>query len=133
MKYSKAEIMVNAWKMVKSEGCTMSAALKKAWAQAKAAMKIQKFEAAGFKRWIKGDMDRLYINAETLGLEYSCYKTGNISSSSFRGESISHRKAGEMLNAKIWVDVKTGKLMSKYASELLLDAAQVLYDQIMAA
>ena len=36
MKYNKAEIMKNAWKAVRTLGITMSEALKRAWATAKA-------------------------------------------------------------------------------------------------
>lgn len=37
MKYNRSEIMRNAWNIRRESGCTMSAALKKAWAVAKEA------------------------------------------------------------------------------------------------
>lgn len=146
MKYNKQGIMSNAWAMVKTFGLTMSVALKRAWAWAKAHLDgkgnearamsedlIKTFESCGFKRWTKGDMDRLYINAEALGLKYDCYKSGNICSSSFRGESISHRKALDMIGSKIWVDVKTSKMWSRDANEVLLDAVRALVRACKAA
>ena len=30
---------------------------------------IERLEDMGFRRWTKGDMDRLYIDADKLGLE----------------------------------------------------------------
>ena len=67
---------------------------------------IKKFEAKGFTRWTKYDMDRLYIDAETLG----------------------HADTG----SKIWIDVETGKLCSKNADSELLADAQALADQVIA-
>lgn len=93
---------------------------------------IKKFEAKGFTRWTKYDMDRLYINAETLGLEASYYKSGNVSYAEYRGEKISNRRAGDMLCSKIWIDVETGKLCSKNADSDLLADAQKLVDQVIA-
>lgn len=71
---------------------------------------IAALEAVGFNRWTKGTMDRLYINAETLGLELDYYKSGNISGASYRGETISHKRGGEMKAAKTYIDVATGEL-----------------------
>jgi len=71
---------------------------------------IAKFEAKGFNRWTKGSMDRLYINAKDLGLEVSYYKTGNVSSAKWCGESISNADGRRFLSSKVFVDVKTGEL-----------------------
>ena len=51
---------------------------------------IAELEAKGFKRWTKGNLDRLYINAAQLGLVCQYYKTGNIRHAEFNGESISN-------------------------------------------
>lgn len=40
MKYNKCEIMSNAWTIRRQIGCTMSAALKKAWVFAKASLRV---------------------------------------------------------------------------------------------
>lgn len=52
----------------------------------------------GFNRWTKKlpngkVMDRLYIKPEYLGLELTRYKSGNISSAKFNGETISNSEA----------------------------------------
>ena len=73
---------------------------------------IAKLEEQGFKRWTKGNMDRLYINASDLGLECSYYKSGNISDAYFRGERISNSEGYRMKNAKTYIDVQTGKVHS---------------------
>ena len=68
---------------------------------------IQKLEEKGFKRWQKGNFDRLYINAKSLGLECDYYKTGNVSSAWLNGEKISNCQAKKMLCSKTYIDVKT--------------------------
>ena len=73
---------------------------------------IAKFEDAGFQRWTKGTMDRLYIKANMLGLNCEYYKTGNISYAEFRGEKISNSEAGRMKAAKTYIDINTGKAYS---------------------
>lgn len=99
-----------------------SMALKAAWAEAKApkqktvAERIEELESIGFKRWQKGNMDRLYINATQLGLVVVYRKTGSIQSSYFDGESISHAEAGRMKYAKTFIDVKTGECYSDNAT-----------------
>lgn len=93
---------------------------------------ITALEEKGFKRWTKGNMDRLYINAETLGLEYDRFKSsGRVSYAVWRGERISNRWGNEMANAKTYIDIATGKL---YATESTLEeAAQELYQETMEA
>lgn len=70
---------------------------------------IEKFEKAGFTRWTKYDKDRLYVDAEALGLWYSRYSSGNISNAEFQGEKISNAGARRMLGSKMFVDIFTGK------------------------
>ena len=92
---------------------------------------IAALEAVGFKRWTKGSMDRLYINAETLGLELDYYKSGNISGATYRGETISHTRGGEMKSAKTYIDIATGELHG--TNWTLEQDAQQLYDETMEA
>jgi hypothetical protein len=79
---------------------------------------IETMTAIGGNRWQRGDMDRIYINnwAEFAGLETSHYGTGNISSASYQGETVSNRQAGLIAGAinKVWFDVTTGKLQGTY-------------------
>ena len=42
MKFNRSEIMRNAWTIRRESGCTMSAALKKAWAVAKKGIEMSK-------------------------------------------------------------------------------------------
>ena len=71
---------------------------------------IASYEAKGFNRWTKGNMDRLYINAKDLGLEVDYYKTGNVSSAKWCGKSVSNADGRRLLGSKAYVDVKTGEL-----------------------
>ena len=73
---------------------------------------ISKLEEKGFKRWTKGNMDRLYINAGSLGLVCQYYKTGNISDAFFNGERVSNSEGYRMKNAKTFIDIATGKVYS---------------------
>lgn len=73
---------------------------------------INNLISKGFNRWTKGDLDRLYVDPKVLGLDYVCYKTGNIRSATFQGEGISNSKAYKMRSAKTYIDVKTGKVYS---------------------
>ena len=93
---------------------------------------IEKLTEKGFSRWTKGAMDRLYINANDLGLYTDSYKSGNICFASFNGEEISHAHALRMIGAKIWIDVETGLLNSKYAEDCLVEAAKAIYEQVKA-
>jgi len=86
--------------------------------------RIAELETKGFKRWTKGNYDRLYINAGQLGLICSYYNTGNVRSAEFNGASISNCEARRMKAAKTFIDVKTGKAYSdNYA---LLEAVKTL-------
>ena len=92
---------------------------------------IAALEEKGFRRWTKGSMDRLYINAETLGLELDYYNSGNICSATYRGERISHRRGGNMKAAKTYIDIETGEL---HATDWTLQQdAQQLYDETLEA
>lgn len=69
--------------------------------------------------WQRGTMYRIYINdlARWYGLQYTTYKTGNVSSAKLDGEPISNGKASDLLRdlywAKLWLDVKDDKFYSK--------------------
>ena len=89
---------------------------------------IEAMEAKGFKRWTKGNFDRMYINANALGLECDFYKSGNISYAEWKGEKISNSYASRLSAAKTYFDLKDGKLHG--TNEMLLDAAAELLDSI---
>lgn len=89
---------------------------------------IEKLEAKGFKRWTKGNYDRLYVNAEDLGLECECYNGGNIRYAELDGEKISNSWARELKKAKTFIDVKTGEIHSD--SETLKEKVEEIIDQL---
>lgn len=98
---------------------------------------IDAYEAKGFNRWTKGNMDRLYINTKQLGAEISYYNTGNVSNAKWRGELVSNADGRRLLATKVWVDVNTGELhvnTSFYCSYIdaleVEEAAQELIDSI---
>lgn len=86
---------------------------------------IAKLEEKGFKRWTKGNLDRMYVNASQLGLVCSYYKSGNISDAEFCGKPISNCEARRMKAAKTFIDVYAGdahsdnRTLAQAAEELL--------------
>jgi len=89
---------------------------------------IKALENKGFKRWTKGNLDRMYINASQLGLECSYYKTGNISAAYFNGELISNSQGYRYKASKTYIDIKTGRVFSDYTT--LKEVAQELLDSV---
>lgn len=123
------KVMKRAWEIVKKAienfggkaAQYISEALRMAWKEIKMEGKkvidrIEELEAMGFKRWTKGGMDRLYINASALGLNCSYYKTGNVSNAWFDGYEISNCEARRMKASKTYIDVKTEKVYSDNAT-----------------
>lgn len=75
---------------------------------------IKTLEAVGFKRWTKGDFDRLYIDPIKIGLMVDRYRTGNIAYAEWQGEKISNNRAKELINTKVFIDVTDGEVVSKW-------------------
>lgn len=137
-KFDMRKIMTRAWEIAKFHGYSISYGLKRAWTEAKKAMeltaarshsifseeKIAELEAKGFSRWTKYGKDRMYIDADKLGLELDFYKSGHIHSALFNGECISNSKARTLWGAKTYIDLMTGKVYS--TCEKLLEAATAL-------
>ena len=73
---------------------------------------IKDLENKGFKRWQKGSMDRLYVNAYNLGLNVERYSTGNIKNAEFNGDHVSNCEGRRMIAAKTYIDVKSGRVYS---------------------
>lgn len=92
---------------------------------------IAALEEKGFRRWTKGSMDRLYINAETLGLEIERRKSGSVSSAYYRGERISNNLGSAMAYAKTYIDVATSELTS--GNWTLEQDARQLYEETLEA
>lgn len=132
---TKAQVVMNrAWEIARAAATIFGGsaidyirggAVKMAWAEVnhKPATKqqmIEALEAKGFNRWQKGNFDRLYVNAGTLGLVCSYYRTGNISDAYFNGRQISNCEARRMRASKTFIDVKTWKV---YGDNDMLRAA----------
>lgn len=90
----------------------------------------------GFNRWTKKlsngkVMDRLYIKPEYLGLELTRYKSGNISSAKFNGETISNSEARRIEGTKCYVDVATKEVVCD-REDLKQAAQEVVGDALKA-
>ena len=86
---------------------------------------IEELTKMGFKRWQKNGMDRMYINASTLGLICTYYKTGNISGAEFNGERVSNSEGYRLKSSKTYIDLKLKRLVSDSA-RLAAAAAELI-------
>lgn len=71
-----------------------------------------RLERLGGNRWTKGGKDRVYFDreaiAEQAGLRYKTYGSGNISSATYQGETISNSLANRILGGmpqSVWFDL----------------------------
>lgn len=142
MTTTKKEIMSKAWEIAR-EGQKafggkvreyFAQALKMAWAQAKNTIDIEALEKKGFRRWTKGDMDRLYFNIEKSGhMEVDHYKTGNISYAAIDGGEISHRFAGQILSVKCFIDLKNdNRLVIQYGGPEAREVVKNVVEKVLA-
>lgn len=95
----------------------------------------------GGREWTgRNGQRRIYLNNwhELAGLEITRYKSsGSISSAKLNGELISNRKAGMLMAARVWFDVKAGELrhtIRQVAEDARIEyAADVLIDNLTEA
>lgn len=68
-----------------------------------------------FKRWQKGDQDRLYINIEKLYNMEVGYrnKSGRVRDVKIDGVEININVANKMLTETAYIDVKTGRIYAR--------------------
>ena len=74
------------------------------------AKQIEKLEDAGFKRWTKNGMDRLYIDTSKLGLECDFKRDHEPCLGDWQGVRQSKADTRRIYFSKVWVDVKDGSL-----------------------
>lgn len=77
--------------------------------------RIEELTKMGFNRWTKNGMDRMYINATTLGLICTYRKSGSISCAEFRGEYISNSEGYRLKAAKTYIDLNHKRIVSDSA------------------
>jgi hypothetical protein len=124
-KMKKAEIMRRAWELAKvgqanyggSVKMYFSEALRIAWKESKMVKEtkeemIQRLEGLGFKRWTKGNMDRMYVNATMLGFTYDTNRYGKLQRSYFNGEEVGNCEGRKYLAAKTYLDLNTMEMIS---------------------
>lgn len=71
---------------------------------------IKRYEDAGFRRWTKADMDRLYIDTTKLGLECEYKRDHEPCLGHWQELDISNADCRRIYYSKVWVDVKDGSL-----------------------
>ena len=92
---------------------------------------ITALEEKGFKRWTKGDKDRMYIDAEKLGLKVQKYGSGAVKHAEWDGEKISNREGAAMLHAKTYLDLTDMSVHSDDSD--LLAAAEAVIEEVRAS
>lgn len=137
-----SQVMTRAWSIARAAATIFGGsaidyirggAVKMAWAEinhkpATKEDKIKALEDMGFKRWQKGNFDRLYINAGALGLVCEYRRTGSISDAYFNGSEISNGEARRMKAAKTFLDVKSWIVYS--SNDSLKEAAEELVTKV---
>ena len=89
--------------------------------------KIRFLTGMGFKRWQKGSLDRLYIDARDLGLELD-YQYGGIVSATLNGEEIDAADAANLRMAKTFISLPSGDAHSDDIR--LMELAQTMFDSV---
>lgn len=92
---------------------------------------ITALEERGFKHWTKGDKDRMYIDAEKLGLKVQKYGSGAVKHAEWAGEKISNREGASMLHAKTYLDLTDMSVHSDDSD--LLAAAEAIIEETRAS
>ena len=79
---------------------------------------ITRLVQAGGKEWTGGTNHRVYFKPQNiLSMEVECYKSGSLRNVTMNGERISNSKAGRIINAKLYVDVMTGEVVTDLEPE----------------
>lgn len=96
---------------------------------------IEALEKKGFRRWTKGDYDRLYINAWNLPGIVTNWKKKGKKTITVEGEELSYGKSLDVTYAKIWIDLKTLEVNvdARIYEEFLKRAALSLLGEVLEA
>lgn len=121
-KYSinKARLMSRAWQIAKTLtgdiAARLSLALRTAWQETKAAFLLLSIGAKAWRHPETGDI-RIYLNRaadDLLEIEKDYYRTGNLSSFSWRGHQTSNCQGKRIIAALdgAYYDVKSGRVVT---------------------
>ena len=126
-KYSinKARLMTRAWQIAKTLtgdiAARLSLALRTAWQETKTAFLLLSIGAKAWRHPESGDI-RIYLNRaaeDLLEIEKDYYRTGNLSSFSWRGHQTSNCQGKRIITALdgAYYDVKTGRIITNRWSD----------------
>lgn len=116
----KARLMSRAWQIAKTLtgdiAARLSLALRTAWQETKTAFFLLSIGAKAWKHPESGDI-RIYLNKsadDLLEIEKDYYRTGNLSSFSWRGHQTSNCQGKRIITALdgAYYDVKTGRVIT---------------------
>ena len=92
---------------------------------------IAALEEKGFKRWTKDGKDRMYVDAEKLGLKVQKYGSGAVKRAEWDREKISNREGAAMLHAKTYLDLTDMSVHSEDSD--LFAAAEAIIKEVRAS
>lgn len=119
---NKARLMTRAWQIAKTLtgdiSARLSMGLRMAWNETKTAFFLISLGAKAWKHPENGEV-RIYLNRaadDLLDIEKDFYKTGNLSSFSWRGHQTSNCRGKRILAALdgAYFDVRTGRLITNH-------------------
>lgn len=116
----KARLMTRAWQIAKTLtgdiSARLSMALRMAWHETKTAFFLLSIGAKAWRHPESGDI-RIYLNKtaeDLLEVEKDYYRTGNLSSFSWRGHQTSNCQGKRIITALdgAYYDVKSGRIIT---------------------
>lgn len=116
----KARLMTRAWQIAKTLtgdiSARLSMALRMAWHETKAAFFLLSIGAKAWRHPESGEV-RIYLNKaaeDLLEIEKDYYRTGNLSSFSWKGHLTSNCQGKRIMTALdgAYYDVKTGRMVT---------------------
>ena len=93
--------------------------------------KIKALENKGFKRWTKGDKDRLYIKAWNLPNVKTIWKKNGKKCVEINGEELSYTKSSEVNYSSIYIDLADDSIhVDSSFADVLTEGVEMLLNSV---
>lgn len=93
--------------------------------------KIKALENKGFKRWTKGDKDRLYIKAWNLPNVKTIWKKNGKKCVEINGEELSYTKSSEVNYTSIYIDLADDSIhVDSSFADVLTEGVEMLLNSV---
>lgn len=92
---------------------------------------IEALEKWGFRRWTKGDKDRLYIRTKQLPNVRTIWKENGKICLEINGEELSYTKSSEVNYASIYIDLADGSIhVDSSFSDVLTEGVEMVLNSV---